>query len=972
MQLMGIKYKKKSVFSWFANTLRNMLGLDDAGPINNTLFTAMVSVDGLMRSGRDLQLASEGKSIGSANVANATSQTKQLADTPLGKPLPTTLAEVAQAPNQIIRTELGKFARSAASNEVSYDTIFRQKAFDAQAPLAIKLNGVFTDGVKNAFGDVNPMVFRRQAADHQRIALELFRRGGLRMKEDGTWEAFALKDSNGDVVSAQKLIETIDKFAKSENSTYTTTKARVSTVLEAMRLKDLREHNKKLETLAREKSSSGDIEGAFETRSQKFPLHMTNAEIDALVEIFNNTPEIQEAQRIMNVVRGNLVDAMISSGRITKEQGQSWKDAVNYVPFARLKEVMDDPAMVLGVGRGGIGALAKLPEFKGSFERPVTNVIDGFMNKMAWLTEQSMRNSADIRTLNIMTETGFARKLSSRGQAQNSKLVLPAVYENGAPVLFEVQNAYDFASFAVADVEFGSITKALSLSSRILRTTITATPPFAINQVLQDAQRAMFLSGVKKPYKVFGRTLINFPRILVAKALGGNVGFAKELEGSGVVGDYDLNPINPAETIELDAKAVKRSLARAIIHALEQVTKASDMAARLAVYEQTMEETGDATLAQARARELINFNRRGTSKTMQWFATTVPFFSSYAQGTDLTYRSFTGVESPSGLNKKAALWMFWSRIAMFLGWGTLYAALMGDDENYEKTSDQVRDRAWILPKALSDTFGMEQPFKLPVPPELGFIFKSIPERAMQYYRDSSKGEAKPAMDVLIDFMRDAATTYGMAPIPALIKPGIENMFNFSTFTGRALVSPSLQNRPKPLQYTASTSEFGKWLGKETNQSPILIDNAMRGYFGLMWSSASMMLDGMMNPGRPARNLNQLPFLSIGLMAPVGSRTKDDFFEFREKVAAAVAGKNMLVNDPERMTEFMKDNQKLLDAAPYVNQKLRVLRRLRAEKQFLESSASDMTGEERRKRLLDISKLENDVLSDIGKVRNQFK
>jgi len=143
-------------------------------------------------------------------------------------------------------------------------------------------------------------------------------------------------------------------------------------------------------------------------------------------------------------------------------------------------------------------------------------------------------------------------------------------------------------------------------------------------------------------------------------------------------------------------------------------------------------------------------------------------------------------------------------------------------------------------------------------------------------------------------------------------------------------------------------------------------------FGLMWSSASMMLDGMINPGRPSRNLNQLPFLSIGLMAPVGSRTKDDFFEFREKVAAAVAGKNMLVNDPERMTEFMKDNQKLLDAAPYVNQKLRVLRRLRAEKQFLESSASDMTGEERRKRLLDISKLENDVLSDIGKVRNQFK
>jgi hypothetical protein len=972
MQLMGVPYKKQSIFSWFARALRDLLGLDDAGPVGNTLFTAMVAVDGLMHSGRELQIATTGQRFGDKDVPNVTTQAKQNVDTPLGQPLPSTLAEVAQAPNQVLRTEMNKFAHSVASNEIGYDTILRQKTVDVLAPIAEKLNKAFSNGVKNSFGDVNPLAWLRQTFDHQRIALQMFKFGGLRMNKDGFWEAFELKDSNGKPVSAQKLVETINEFAKKEGTTYPAMKARISTVLEGMRLKDLREYNQKLETLAREQAATGDIDTAFKTRQEKFALHMTNAEIDALVEIFNKTPEIKEVQRIMNTVRANLVDAMIESGRITKEQGQSWKDAVNYVPFDRLKEVVDNTDIVFARGRQGIAALARLPELKGSFDRPVTNVVDGFMNKMAWLAEQSMRNSAVVRTLNAMVDAGYARKIENKAQVQKSHLVLPPVYQDGKPILFEVQNEYDFAAFAQAQEITSSVLKAFGAASKVLRTTITATPMFAIKQVFDDAQRVIFYSGVKNPFAAFGRTLINLPRILFVQNLGGDSRVVDELERLGIVGDYDFNPLNPAETIEMDTKAVKRSPVRALIHTMEKVTKASDMAARLAVYEQTMKETGDSTLAHTRARELINFNRRGTSKTMQTLTHIVPFFNSWAQGTDLLYRGFTGVDASSGMTRKAAWKMFTSRIAMAAVLGTLYAGLMGEDEEYANASDEVRDRAWILPKGLSDALGMEQSIKIPVPLELGFIFKSIPERIMQYYRDSSTGEAKPAVDVFLDTIKDMALVYGTAPIPALVKPIAENYANFSTFTGRALVPPTLQNRPKPLQYTASTSEFARWLGEQTDQSPILIDNALRGYFGLMWASTSMVLDGMMNPSRPARNLNQLPFLSIGLMAPVGSRTKDEFYDFREKVAAAVAGKNALVGDPERLGPFLQKNQKLLDAAPYVNEKLRVLRTLRVEKKFLADPVADMTPAERRARLTEIEKLENEVLSDVRKIQNYFR
>jgi len=970
MKLMGIEYKRVSVFTWFARALQKLMGIGDTDPVNNTLFASMVAVEGLMHTGRELQIAQTGKPLGGQDIVNVTTQAKQNVDTPLGQPLPRTLAEVNRASDQVVRTELNKFAHSYANNETGFGTIFRQQAFDILAPVAKKLNTAFSEGVKNSFGDVNPLAYMRQAFDHQRIALQVFRAGGLRMTKDGFWEAFDLKDNNGKSVSAEKIVETIRDFAKKEGTGYSVMKGRIATVLEGMRLKDLREHNAKIEAEAKKLAAQGDLDGAFELRQDKLYLHKTNAEIDALVDIFNKTPEIQEVQRVMNAVRGNLIEAMVKSGRITQDKADAWRAAVNYVPFDRLKEIGDNPEIIFGTGRRGIAALARLPEFDGSLDRPVANTIDNFMNKIAWMTEQSMRNSAVTRALNTMVDAGFARKLQSRGQAQNTHLLL-TMFEGGEPVFYELQNEYDLAAFLQSPEPNGAVMNAFSGASRLLRTTVTATPMFAIKQVIDDAQRVMFYSGVKSPLSALGRTLINLPRILFIQNFGKNKQVVENLERLGVVGDYDFNPINPAETLELDTKARQRSPVRALIHAMEKVTKASDMAARLAVYEQTMKESGDITLAHNRARELINFNRRGASKFMRAMTHIVPFFNSWAQGTDLMYRGFTGEDASSGVNRRAARNMFISRIAFMTGMGFLYASLMSEDEGYQETSDDVRDRAWVLPKQFSDAFGMSQPFKIPVPIELGFLFKSIPERTVQYMNEHAKEENQPALKVVLDTFRDAAAVYGMEPIPAILRPAMENLTNYSFFNHRALVPPSLQNAPKELQFTSSTSEFAKSLGKQTSTSPILIDNAMRGYFGMMWSSSSVMIDAMMNPTRPDRNMNQLPFLSIGLMAPVGTRTKDEFYEFREKVTAAVNGRNRLATDPERQQEFIIENQGLLAAAPYVNQKLKQLRTLRSMKKLYESPVANMTGEQRREMLNEASRIENDILSDIREVRNRF-
>ena len=965
--LMGIPYKKVSLFTQFTRAIGKLLGLGAENREHNALLASLVSVDGLLGRGRALQQAARGQKLDDIDVAYTTLAAQSI-DTPLGGLTPTLLSDVAQAPTQETRTAKHKFLSTYMSSEASAAERLRQQTVDVLAPIARKINDAFEKGVKSVFGDVNPMVLLRQANDHGKVASSMFETGTITRRDTGVWQASELLDENGNKASAQAVIMRIADLGKQMGMSFTATKAKLSTVFEAMRLDDLRTYNQGIEAKAKALASSGDVEGAYEMRQEKFPLHMTYAEIDQLKAVHDSSDAIKAIHDMMNTVRGGMIDAMVTSGRLSSKQATSWKAAVNYIPYERLQEVFENPDVIMTKGRTGLASLRKLPEFRGSYKREVTNTIDSYMNKLAWMVDQSMRNSALVATLDVMEGIGYAKRVGNKSAASNSKLVLPPVYVNGEPIIYELENEYDFIAFSQSPEVNGGIIKAMGGASRLLRTTVTATPPFALKQVIDDAQRAMFNSGVEKPLEVLGRTLYNFPRAWYALAFKKNDPGLTELSRSGIIGEFDFNPVNPVELLELDSGAVKRSYFRAVIHRLEQITKASDVAARLAVYEQTIKETGDATLAESRARELINFNRRGASNTMRTLTHVVPFFNSYAQGTDLMYRGFVGTDAPSGKSKAAARAQFMKRIMYMAALGTLYAFSMSDDEEYAEMSNSVRDRNWILPKFIRDNLGID---KLPVPVELGFIFKSLPERVVQHLKDSERGEGVSAIEAVGETLVAAAMTYGMTPTPTLLKPVIENITNYSFFTRRALVPASMQNMPEGLQYTSSTSELAKAIGGYSNMSPIKIDNALRGYFGLMGASVLMATDPMLNPTRPARALNTLPFLSIGMLAPTGSRTTDIFYDFREDVSKAVNGANMLKNDPAKYETFVAKNEHLLAAAPYVNNKLKILSNIRDQRKLIETYiGDDITSAEKRTMIDELDALRNEALQDVKAIRNE--
>jgi len=649
---------------------------------------------------------------------------------------------------------------------------------------------------------------------------------------------------------------------------------------------------------------------------------------------------------------------------LTKEQGQFWKDNTAYVPFSRVFEEAA-PNMVY---RGkGLGVLRNVPGMKGSLGRPVKNVLDSYANRLSWMVEDSMKNHAAVKLLETMEAGGFAQEVPTKEKAGNPNLVV-SLFRDGKPVLFEVQNEYDMLAFQQAPEMMNWFIKGLGATSRFLRLSITAMPPFAIKQVVEDAQRAAFYSGVERPLVVAMKTVYNLPRTFFGEVTGRKSPMVKRMEELGIVGDYDFNIYQPVNDIEKEIGVAKRGIGGKIFHRLEQFTKASDLSARLAVYEETMRDTkGDEVLAQTRARELINFTRRGSSSTMRTAARVIPFFNAYAQGMDVLYRSATGLDSSASVNRAAARKMFLSRVAIMTSLGFVYALAMGDDEGYKNAPEEVRDNNWLLPNG----------YKFGVPKELGFIFKSIPERVVDYYRRYGTDEEQSVMQALGSVAKGAMSAYGTPNVtPAYIKPFLEAATNHSFFLQRQLESASMQRLEPSKRYTSSTSELAKVLGEQINKSPIMIDNFIRGMFGMAGSTTLLITDAILNPTRPDRPLYQMPFASLFLYNTEGGRAKNEFYDLQEKVGQADATfKSLRETAPDKALAYYEKNANLLAVAPILNNSLQQLSKSRKLRQQLETLTDEqlgMTSKERREAIDSILKQENDSLKYIRMLDKQVR
>jgi hypothetical protein len=428
----------------------------------------------------------------------------------------------------------------------------------------------------------------------------------------------------------------------------------------------------------------------------------------------------------------------------------------------------------------------------------------------------------------------------------------------------------------------------------------------------------------------------------------------------GIVGAYDLMQGRAKEDIEKEFGLKQRSTLDKALNFAESFSIASDAALRKSVFERTLAETkseqfpeGDVLLARYRAQEIINFKRQGASRLVGVFRQVIPFMNAYIQGMDVFYRSMTG-RGIAAEERAIATQLFWKTGAKLATLSLIYAMMVGDDEEYEGLRDFEKDKNFIIPGA-----GV----KIPVAPEVGFLFKVLPERAYNYI--VSQGTESPQDATAL---RKAITTAGLDAIlgpnltPQFIKPLFEVSINQSFFTNTPIVGRGLEQREASQQFTSNTAELAKMFGELTGMSPMKLEYVFRGYTGIAGGTL-LDLTNMMFTNRPDRHVYEMPGFKTFMYDKVPGGYKEQYYDLRDKVTEVNATINGMIADGrvDELMPYLTDEKlnkyALVQTINDIDQQMEEFRALRK----LVAGDKSMDGEAKRKVIDDIDRTENELL-----------
>lgn len=825
----------------------------------------------------------------------------------------------------------------------------RTLTVDNMATAESRMTGMFNNAVRSAQFGLNPMLRMRQAADASKLMLEFFQRGAIAFSQaHGVWR---VEDVAGGKAPS-KVFELVDQWAKAHGVDFKKAQHDAGRILEAVRLRELRASNAQNGT--------------------SFVLHMTDNEIDTLTQTYDNDPLLKSMTDAMDAPRKALIDQLVAVGRITPEVGAMWKETIGYVPFDRVKDDSRYFKVQRRTGRG-LAQYGQLPELVGSERRPVDNVFTNYINTLGWMVSQVLRTDAVSHTVHTLEQLGVANRRGTAPPTADQAERAVRVFEGGEEIWYILPTAYDAMAFNDRTMPIPTVFRALGKVSNVLRRAITAVPTFSAKQIMEDAQRAAMHSGIHDVTKLTARIMANFAYLTKSEVAGQPNNLAREAGRLGLTGEYDWEDAKPAMSLLKDLGYEKRGTFGALMHKLEGITRASDLAVRQAIYDQTVEETQDHALAQMRAREIINFRRRGyggNNGVLSIMIQTVPFFNAYLQGMDVLYRSLTGRHAASGANAHHARKMFYSRAAVLVSIASLYALMHADDDDddYEDMSLDKRDKTWLLGRA------GDVPLAIPVPTELGVLFKVAPERVIQYYKREGTPEQQTAAEAITTYLRAGYEAYAgrLNPIPQALKPFAEIMTNYSFFTGRALEG-TYQKTLEPQERAASTtSEFAKAVAKfvyegtegKVKVSPISIDTLMTGYLGTTAAIVTMTLDAAINPDKLDRPLYRMAGIAPFTYDPIGTRHLDEFYDLREEVASAQTTlREIGKRNVEEARMYVERNRERLMFYKMVNSSLQELEKIRAAKAWLATkhgADSFASNEERSQHLERLREYEQNI------------
>jgi hypothetical protein len=554
----------------------------------------------------------------------------------------------------------------------------------------------------------------------------------------------------------------------------------------------------------------------------------------------------------------NLIDFAVKMGAIPKEEGARLTRYDDYVPFYRVNSDGVAELLIAGERPVRIGDMATQPYLKelvGGKEGLVDFENSAFQNTGV-LVDLAMRTMATTTLMDQLSKIGGTNRIATRvkPKAKGTNIIHGLV--NGEPAAWKLDTTDTGFEDIPADLlviglegiktTLPAIVKGMGLPARFLRTMITRTPTYLVNQIVKDSTAMWMYSGADIT------PVLSATKELGTMLTGKNIA-EKELQASGIEGGQVFTgmPEDQAKAF-LQIMGGKNTMQSLFVKA-DRLAMKADAATRVAMYNAYVKKGMSPMRAKLTVLEALNYNKRGLSPTINMLATTIPFMNTQIQGLDVLVKAFRG-KLTLGQQKdlRAKLWRRGTALGVFT---VAYAALMSDDEAYKNADPWTKYTSWFIRVPFFD-----EPLRIPAPFEFGYIFKAIPEAVFNMAFNDEK------LSNFGKFAKQAAMNSIPVGIPQAIKPAIEAYTGISFYTGQSIESAREKSMLPGYRERNNTTEVSKLIASMAPEylSPVMLDHMARAYGGGLTVAMASLLNPFLAPTSdvvaPEKTPSQLPLI----------------------------------------------------------------------------------------------------------------
>lgn len=587
-------------------------------------------------------------------------------------------------------------------------------------------------------------------------------------------------------------------------------------------------------------------------------------------EIIQNTPEsIKKIAQMYWDINTNIVNILQQQGLISKDLAGKLRKYKHYCPMYRDMSDgitdMDEMIGTIGVfnkGGGYANVSNGIKRIEGGGKRPILDPITSLSQMAVSMISKCERN--DVAKTFVKLGQDFSGLGDVVVRDPTLKHADPTafaftVWQNGEQVVYRTTpEIYDALTNNDAQTNRFTIKMASSIA-QTLRTGATISPSFIVRNLLRDTMSATVNSktGFYLPFvdNVRGAWKLYFDKEFSAEyhASGASMStymradadssrdLTKELLGH----KYDSYPVVVKQVRQLISWAW---------HKYEKFGNLVEDSTRAGEFRRARKQGLSIDQAGQLAREItLDFSRHG--KKGQIANKYIPFFNATIQGTDKFIRTFK--DNPMRAILNTVIWIILPSLGLW--------AINHDDDWYKELDENTKYTNWAIPLPGGTHL------LIPKPQEVGILFGSGIEAVLNQMTGTDPHGMKEWARQYFDAM-----TPGV--FPAIVRPLVEWLTDYSFWTGRHLIPAGLKNAPSEMQFTSYTSELAKalgdtWIAKNISIgerhgiSPVAIDNWISGWFGSAGRFVANMLNdpisyvrGNSRPSEPAKYWYEMPVI----------------------------------------------------------------------------------------------------------------